>query len=510
MTSKAFEGLKPELVWNYFSDICEIPRESGNEKAMAEYIEKVGYGHNCEVRRDDIGNVVIKIPATKGHEDAPVIVIQGHLDMVCEKNKSSNHNFETDPITTLRDGEWITADGTTLGADNGIAMAAGLALLDDKEAIHGPVELFFTVDEESGMTGVFEMNPSIIEGKTLLNLDSEEDGYLYIGCAGGIDSRIDFDIEYETAPKGFIPLKLVVNGLKGGHSGVDINLGRGNAIKLLGRAIFAAYDNLEEENVKLAFFDGGSKRNAIPRESEALVYIPAEKQELFKTAISEFEKLVSAELEIQEPNLAVTVEAFKESGDSNDKNTDTDKITVAETITATGKVLKKNDSDRLLRFISVAPNGVLQYSAAVEGLVETSTNLGVANINKNQVTIVLLTRSSLDTSVKSVAKSIKCLGDLINADVTQEGGYPGWKPSLSSDVLTTCKEVYQKINNREPEITAIHAGLECAILGGKVPGMDMISFGPTIEFPHSPDERINIKTVENFYNFTKAVLEALA
>lgn len=488
MAEKAFEGLAPELVWNYFSDICEIPRESGNEKAMGEYVEKVGLGHGLEVRRDDLGNVVIKVPATKGRENAPIVVIQGHLDMVCEKNKSSNHDFEKDPIKPLREGEWITADGTTLGADNGIAMAAGLALLDDETACHGPLELFFTVDEESGMTGVKEMEPSLLEGRTLLNLDSEEDGYLYIGCAGGLDTRVSFDVKYEEAPADFVARTLVINGLKGGHSGVDISLGRGNAVKLLARAIAAAADAIGEENVRLAAFAGGSKRNAIPRESEAVVFIPGDKKADFESAINEFEKIVKVEYTIQEPNLAVV------SDESNCRI----------------MVLVTEDSKRFLQFISISPNGVIQNSAAVEGLVETSTNLGVAGIEDKKATIVLLTRSSIDASVANVARSIADLGNLISADVNQEAGYPGWNPSLSSAVLGKCKEVYKRIHGTEPVVTAIHAGLECAIIGGKIPDMDMISYGPTVEFPHSPDERIKIDTVENFYNFTKEVLKALS
>jgi dipeptidase D len=476
-------------VWNYFSDICEIPRESGNEKAVGEYIEAVGLGHGLEVRRDSPGNVVIIVPATKGRENSPVIVIQGHLDMVCEKNKSSNHDFLKDPIKPLREGEWITADGTTLGADNGIALAAGLAILDDEDACHGPLELFFTVDEESGMTGVKEMSPLLLEGRTMLNLDSEEDGVLYIGCAGGLDTRVSFNVKYEEVPADFVARKLVVNGLKGGHSGVDINLGRGNAVKLLERVIAAAGKAIGEENVRISAFEGGSKRNAIPRESEAVVFIPQDKKSAFDGAVNDFNKLVKVEYKIQEPELAVTSVDGGNAGN---------------------KVLVRSDSDRLLQFISISPNGVIQYSAAVPGLVETSTNLGVAGIDNGKATIVLLTRSSLDTSIVNVARSIADLGKLISADVDQEGGYPGWNPSLSSEVLTKCKHVYKKINNCEPKVTAIHAGLECAIIGGKIPDMDMISYGPTVEFPHSPDERINIKSVENFYNFTKEVLKELS
>ena len=489
MSDKVFEGLEPKNVWKHFAEILKIPRESKNEAKAAEYVEKVAKEKGCEIKRDDLGNVVVKVPATKGYEDKPIVVIQGHLDMVCEKNKSKEHDFAKDPITAVKEGDWITADDTTLGADNGIAIAAGLAIIEDEDAVHGPLELFFTVDEESGMSGVKKMSGTLLEGRTLLNLDSEEDGILYIGCAGGVDTKMSIDVKKEKAPEGYVPMLLNIGGLKGGHSGCDIHLGRGNAIKLLARALVYLGEKVKEADFRVASLDGGNKRNAIPRESEATLYLDPKAKGKMEEALKTLEDEWKIEFKIQEPGIALTL---KEEG------------------AKPGDVVAKEDYERIIQLLYTQPNGALQYSAAIEGLVETSTNLGVVHLEGNTVTSTSLTRSSLESAKASVAAQMRIIGNMIGAKVDQEAGYPGWNPNLDSNVLNKSKEVYKEMYGEEPEVKAIHAGLECAIIGGKVPGMDMISYGPTITGPHSPDEKLQISTVPKFYKYTKALLKALA
>jgi len=490
MSDKVFKGLEPRTVWKHFAEILKIPRESKNEAKAAEYVETFARQHGCTVKRDDLGNVVVKVPATKGKEKKPIVVIQGHLDMVCEKNKSKKHDFTKDPIVPVREGAWLTADDTTLGADNGIAIAAGLALLEDEDAVHGPLELFFTVDEESGMSGVKKMSGTLLEGRTLLNLDSEEEGILYIGCAGGVDTKMSIDVKKEAAPAGFVPMLLSISGLKGGHSGCDIHLGRGNAIKLMVRALTYLGETVDGADLRLASLDGGNKRNAIPREAEATLYVDPKQRPALEKALQTLQAEWKIEYKLQDPGVSVTL---KEEGAK-----------------ATGRTLVKADFRRVIQMLYAQPNGAIQYSAAIPGLVETSTNLGVVHLEGDTVTSVSLTRSSLESAKGDVAAQMRVVGSMLGAKVDQEAGYPGWNPDLDSPVLNTCKKVYKQLHGKEPEVKAIHAGLECAIIGGKVPGMDMISFGPTITGPHSPDERIEIASVPKFYEYTKAVLKALA
>ncbi len=405
--------------------------------------------------------------------------------MVCEKNKNTKHDFENDPIKLLREDGWITADGTTLGSDNGIGVAAGLAVATDKEVVHGPIEILLTVDEETGLTGATNLEPGFISGKTLLNLDSEEDGAFYVGCSGGVDTIGEFKIEWESANKDFVPFDLIVTGLKGGHSGLDIKAGRANAIKILGRAL----KEISDFDFTVSKIDGGSLRNAIPREAEAVILINSKDEKEISNKISELQEKILNEFKTSDEGLKIE---FKKSDFKSEKS------------------FSKSFTKRIINTSLALPHGVITMSQDIRDLVETSTNVATVKMSGDNLSFGTSQRSSIESAKKNTANNIKAIFELAGAKINATDGYPGWKPDMDSAILKTSKKVFKELFNKEPEIKAIHAGLECGILGDKNPGLDMISFGPTIEGAHSPNERINIKTVEKFYDLLKGILKEVA
>jgi dipeptidase D len=478
----AIEGLEPALVWKYFAEIVRIPRCSKHEEKMTAYILATAKKLGLEARADQMGNVVVKKPASPGKEKTRSIALQGHLDMVCEKNKDTQHDFSKDPIELVRKGNMMMANGTTLGADNGIAVATNLAIMEDRTLTHGPLEFLFTVDEETGLTGAAGLRHDFLQSRTLMNLDSEEEGYLYVGCSGGRDTTGTWAVAYDAVPKGWVAAQLMVAGLKGGHSGLEIHQGRGNAIKIMNRALM----QLEAHGARLSSITGGNKRNAIPRECEAVVFLPAKALDDAATAVKAFEQTAQAEVQTVDPDLRVTFEALKGKK---------------------GKVLKKAAQAKLHTTISALPHGVIKMSADIPGLVETSTNVAVITTDRKGVSLATSQRSSVDSEIKEICHSVEAIFRLGGAKVEQSDGYPGWKPNLDSPILKLAKSTYQQLYGKEPEIKAIHAGLECGIIGERIPGMDMVSFGPTMEGVHSPDERLHIDTVPKFWKFVLEILK---
>ena len=482
----SLSGLEPKGLWKHFEKILSIPHCSGNETQLGEYLLSFAKSKGLEAERDERGNIVIKIPATPGHEKAPVIVLQGHLDMVGEKNSDVVHDFFKDPIKVQVEGEWLTAVGTTLGADNGIGVAAGLAVSEAEDLVHGPIEVLATVDEEVGLTGAGELQPGFIKGMTLLNLDSEELGAAYIGCAGGGDTTIKFPVTLVDIPVGTKSYTLKVAGLRGGHSGIDIIEQRGNAIKILARILGNA---MKTQPVHLAEIKGGNKRNAIPRESFAqLNVLETAVDDLASLVEDEVEK-IRAELGGREKDLAVTIEPSE---------------------TAQAKVMDGKSQNTLIDFLVAIPHVVETMSYDIEGLVETSNNLATISTGGNEVKIGTSTRSSIKSALQALRDKISATSRLAGAEVIENDPYPGWAPDLDSNILKVVKKVHKDIFGKDPEMKAIHAGLECGIIGEKYPGMDMVSFGPWIEHPHSPEERVNIPSVETFWKLLAAVLEELA
>ncbi len=480
---KVFEGLTPELLWKHFDEIRKIPRCSGSEEKIIDYIVNFAKARKLEYKVDEVGNVVIRKKGTKGYENAPVVILQGHIDMVCEKNNDVKHDFTKDPIKVKREGDWIKAEGTTLGADNGIGVAAALAIMDDNSLVHGPVEALFTIDEERGLTGAANISSDFINGKILLNLDSEDDGVFTIGCAGGGDSLLKIEFE-KINPGNNKALKLNVSGLKGGHSGIDINNGRGNAIKILTRALF---EIREKSDFELASIEGGDKRNAIPREAFAVIVIDSKDINSVKSIIKKVEKEVKDELKGTDDGVKIEI------------------IDMANV----DKVFTKTVGDKLINTILALPHGVIGMSQAIQGLVETSTNLAAVHTYDNYFEIVKSSRSSINSMLRFVLNSLKAFAQLIEAEIEQPPPYPGWTPNPDSPLLKTMIEIYKGLFGKEPVVEAIHAGLETGIIGEKIPGMDMISFGPTIKHPHSPDEKVEINTVDRFWTLLTKTLEHL-
>jgi dipeptidase D len=429
-----------------------------------------------------VGNVIIRKPATPGHENCKGIVLQAHLDMVPQKNSNKQHDFDKDPIETYIEDGWVKAKGTTLGADNGIGAAAALAVLEDTTLVHGPIEALFTIDEETGMTGANNLQPDILKGDILLNMDSEDEGELYVGCAGGSNANAVFTFRENAVPKGHVAYLLNLTGLKGGHSGMDINTGRANANKLLFRFLKYAVAELE---ARLSSVDGGSLRNAIPREAFAIITLSEDEGENLETTVKAFEALFREEYGSVEPDLAFSVEPT----------------------TMPAFVMEEIVQDDLINAIQACPNGVIRMSNDMEGLVETSLNLAVVKTEGHEVKALALLRSSVDSAKDDLESTLESLFLLAGAEVWFDGQYPGWKPNMQSAILQVMQKVYQQDFGKIPEIRAIHAGLECGILGSAYPNWDMISFGPTIRFPHSPDEKVNIESVEKFWNFLVATLK---
>jgi dipeptidase D len=468
--------LEPKQLWNFFHEITQIPHPSKKEKKLVDYVVKFGKDNKLETTVDKVGNVIIRKPATKGMEKCKGVIFQTHLDMVPQKNSDKKHDFEKDPIRTIVDGEWVKADGTTLGSDNGIGVATTLAVLASKDIVHGPVEALFTIDEETGMTGVFGLKAGLLKGDILMNLDSEDEGELYVGCAGGINVVINKNYKEEKSPGGMTAYRIEAKGLKGGHSGVDIALGRANSNKIMFRFLMQAESDF---GIRLAEAAGGDLRNAIPRESYSVVLVPEIKDKEFEKFVKGYEKMYREEFSDTEPDLSFSC-----------KKTE-----------ITDKVMNQGDQYRIIRALFACPNGVQRMSQAMKGLVESSNNLAIVKCIGGKFECHNLTRSSVDSAKEATAWKIAAVFHLIDAKVTMSGSYPGWKPNIESPILKTMSNVYKKMYGKVPEIKAIHAGLECAIIGGVYPKLDMISFGPTIKYPHSPDEKVNISSVKKFYDF---------
>ncbi len=477
------KDIQPKEVWGIFSEMLQIPRPSNHEEKIQEWAVNFGKSLGLETLKDEAGNVIIRKPATPGMEDRKGVVLQGHLDMVPQKNSDKKHDFETDPIEAFIDGDWVTADGTTLGADNGIGAAAAMAVLASKTLKHGPVEALLTATEETGMDGANGLKAGILKGDILINLDSEDEGELYVGCAGGEDVTATFSYSEEKIPENFTALKLSVTGLKGGHSGIDIPLGRGNSNKIFFRILYAA----QKTGVRLASIDGGSLRNAIPRETFGVVAVDKTKVAGFKSLVEQITTDVKNELSVTEPELNISVE-------------DTE---------LPAKLIDSTTQQKLTAAVVACPNGVVRMSDSMESLVETSTNLAIVKSDTaaKTVTCASLMRSSVDSARAELAMRMEAVFELADANVAFSGAYPGWKPNMDSSILKTMQGIYKDKYGKVPEVKAVHAGLECGILGGNYPNWDMISFGPTIRFPHSPDEKVNIATVQKFWDFLVATLE---
>ena len=480
--STAIEGLKPELVWKYFAAISAIPRPSKHEEAMTKYVLDTAKALGLQAKADKFGNVVVKKQASPGRERVRSVALQGHLDMVPEKNKDKVHDFLKDPIELVRKGNMLMANGTTLGADNGVAVATNLAIMEDKSLVHGPLEFLFTVDEETGLTGASNLGAGFLESKTLMNLDSEEEGSIYVGCSGGKDTYGTWKVDFEKAPAQTIAAQIHVAGLKGGHSGLEIDKGRGNAVKILNRALIA----LDGFGIRLSNMDGGNKHNAIPREAEAIVFVPKKKWNAVAEAISNFNAIAKAEVSTVDPDLTITI------SEMNGKK---------------GKVIKKGQQRKILSTLAALPHGVTKMSADIAGLVETSTNVAVVKTEKKSITVVTSQRSSVASEIEEIVQMVTSVFELGGAELKFGDGYPGWKPNMNSEILKVAKSTYTKLYNKEVEVKAIHAGLECGIIGERLSDMDMISFGPTMEGVHSPDEKIYIDTVEKFWNFLLTILK---
>lgn len=476
--------LSPQPLWDFFAKICSIPHPSFHEEALASYI--VGWakeqGFWCE--RDQVGNILIRKPATPGMEKRTPVVLQAHLDMVPQKNNDTVHDFTKDPIQPYVDGEWVKARGTTLGADNGIGMASALAVLADNSLTHGPLEVLLTMTEETGMDGAFGLQPGWLQADILINTDSEEEGEIYMGCAGGIDFITTLPLTRETVPAGFDTLKFTLKGLRGGHSGADIHMGLGNANKLLARFLAAHAADLD---LRLVEFTGGTLRNAIPREAFATVSVDSNKVDNLKSAAASFLAAVQNEHGVKEKNIAFVSEPVAHQGDA----------------------LTTESRDRFLNLLNSTPNGVIRNSDVAKGVVETSLNVGVVTMEADKTEINCLIRSLIDTGRDYVVQMLTSLGQLAGAQTKPKGGYPGWQPDADSPIMALTRETYLALFNKTPNIQVIHAGLECGLFKKPYPDMDMVSIGPTITGPHSPDEQVHIESVGLYWKLLTTLLNVV-
>ncbi|MCX6251320.1 MAG: aminoacyl-histidine dipeptidase [Bacteroidetes bacterium] len=475
-------NLEPKSLWANFYNLTQIPRPSKFEALARDYVVNFGKKLGLETIIDEVGNVIIRKPAAPGMENRKGVVLQGHLDMVPQKNSDKVHDFEKDPIDAYVDGEWVKARGTTLGADNGMGVAAAMAILESKDLNLGLIEALFTIDEETGMTGAFGLKAGLFKGDILMNLDSEDEGELYIGCAGGTNGNAKFSYQEVAVPSDVTALKISATGLKGGHSGVDIHLGRGNSNKILNRFLWHA---AKKYGLRLASIDGGSLRNAIPRESFAIVTVPVNIKDDLLKCLAEFSVKVKKELASVEPDMKVEAVAC-----------DLPKFLIDE-----------KTQKGLLYAVYACPNGVMRMSNEMAGLVETSNNLAIVKSENGIIRVMCLLRSSVDSAKHDLEHMMESVFVLAGAEINFDGQYPGWKPNPDSPILKAMQDIYKKKYGNVPEIKAIHAGLECGLLGGVYPNWDMISFGPTIRYPHSPDEKVNIATVQKFWDFLVETLK---
>jgi dipeptidase D len=483
MPTSPLQNLEPESLWRHFGALAAIPRASGNEAAARTYVLSQASRLGLEAIQDKAGNVVVRKPARPGRENAVPAVLQGHLDMVCEKNEGNAHNFDTDPIRLVVDGDWLKADGTTLGGDNGVGVASALAVMESQDIAHGPLEFVFTIDEETGLTGASEFGKGILRSRYFFNLDNEEEGTLCIGCAGGINTVARRAVTRRPAPAGDA-WRIKVSGLQGGHSGIDIHKGRGNAVRILGRVLQALMGRMP---AGLAGLSGGSKRNAIPREASATVVIASDRAREFTPLISALESEMRAELGAFDPGLRISAEKVSRPAD----------------------VLAESDAVLVADLLASLHHGVLAMSPDIPGLVQTSTNLATVATKDGEVTIETSQRSSIESSKLAAARMVFSMLQLAGFDVKHSGGYPGWKPEPDSDIVRKAKAVHEEILGSTPELIAMHAGLECGVIGEKYPGMQMVSFGPHLIDVHSPSERLKISSVMPYWRFLTGLLERI-
>ena len=476
-------NLKPAGLFHYFHEICQVPRPSKKEEKILAYLKDFAEKHKLAYVQDKTGNIIIRKPATAGYKNRETTILQSHVDMVCEKNNDIQHDFDNDPIEIVIEGDWMKANGTTLGADNGIGVATQLAILAADDIEHGPIEALFTVDEETGLTGAYGLANDVLQGSILLNLDSEDEGELFIGCSGGIDSVAKFEYKEVEIPTGYFAFKVAIKGLKGGHSGGDIHLGLGNANKILTRFLNRINKKFD---LYLSAIDGGNLRNAIAREAHAICAVPEENKHDVRTELNIFAAEIEDELGIIEPNMKFVLESEKTPKTALDKDT----------------------MNRLILTLYAAPHGVHAMSQEIPGLVETSTNLAsVKMIEGNIIQIETSQRSSILSARDDMANTVRAAFELGGAKVSHGDGYPGWKPDPHSEIVEITAESYRRLFNKEPKIKAIHAGLECGLFLDKYPHLDMVSFGPTMRGVHSPDERLQISTVEPFWDHLIDVLK---
>ena len=475
--------LYPSELWDNFASICSVPHPSKHEAMLTAWMMKWAKENNIDCTQDKVGNLIFRKPATKGMENRVPVILQAHVDMVPQANSSKKHDFTKDPIEPMigEDG-WVRANGTTLGADDGIGGAAALAILASKTIAHGPLEVLLTIDEETGMTGAFGLKKGALKGEILINLDSETEGELYVGCAGGLDGIVTMNYKSEATPANMKGYQIAITGLNGGHSGMDINLGRANANKLMTRILSRA---TEKCGIRLFTFHGGNLRNAIPREAIAVIAVPEENEKAFTKLVNAVAKEVKSEFANTEATMTIKAKAVE----------------------TPAKVMGKGYQERILDMIYALPHGVLRMSDSVPGLVETSNNLAIVKVEKGHVEISSLMRSSVDSAKEAVGSKISAIARLGGAETELSGAYPGWKPNMESPILLTAKKTYKAKFKTEPKVMAIHAGLECALFSVNYPNWDMVSFGPTIMHPHSPDERVNIESVGKFWDFLVELLK---
>jgi dipeptidase D len=479
----ALANLQPQAVWKHFDRLAAIPRPSTKEAAARKYVLALATKLGLESVQDDVGNLVVRKPARQGRGGAPMALLQGHLDMVCEKNEGTVHDFDVDPIKVVRDGDWLKADGTTLGSDNGIGVAAALAVMESDEIAHGPLEFVFTIDEESGLTGASSFPDGLLKSKYFLNLDNEEHGTLCIGCSGGVKTTARRKVRLRPASAGSA-WRIKVSGLKGGHSGVDIHQGRGNALRIMGQVLQVLLDRLP---VEITAINGGSAQNAIPREAAILVFADPSRESGLKSLVAAAEAGYKADLGGFDPGLQITVEKAE----------------------SPGRVMDADDAKQTVALLASLHHGVLAMSPDVAGLVQTSTNLATVSTKGEVVEIVTSQRSAIESSMLAAARMVATVCELAGFEVEHGGKYPGWKPEPNSDIVRKLQEVHKKLFGEPAKLIAMHAGLECGVIGEKYPSMQMVSFGPTIVDPHSPNERVQISSVERFWNYLKLVLESL-
>ena len=480
--NEEIRALEPKALWNKFADLNAVPRPSKKEERVIEFMKNFGNQLGLETMVDEVGNVIIRKPASPGMEDRQAIVLQSHLDMVHQKNNDTEFDFDTQGIEMYVDGDWVKAKGTTLGADNGLGVATIMAILESKEIQHPALEALFTIDEETGMTGAMGLKPGVLEGEILLNLDTEEDDEIGIGCAGGIDITAKGSYEEVNPEEKAVGFEVKINGLQGGHSGMDIIKGLGNANKLMNRVLFEAFDKYAAQ---ISEINGGGLRNAIPRESVAKIAVSGISTEDFLSGMEKFTQTIKNEYVSLEPKLKITITSTE----------------------VPQKVMSPSSGQSLLRCLYAAHNGVFGMSPDIEGLVETSNNIAKVHLANGKIEILCLTRSSVESSKMDLANGLRAAFELGDLEVQFSGAYPGWTPNPNSEVVKLLDELYQKLNNEEPLIEACHAGLECGIIGKNYPEMEMVSFGPTIRGAHSPDEKASISSAQKYWDFVLEILK---